>query len=424
LLVSDITGLRNRVDQLRTNQAVRLDNLIAEANSLIDEIADLNLRIARQEVGGLEKSESGGLRTLRYAALNRLSEIIPVEYTERPNGNIEVSSGRELLLFSNFRQHVQTVPGTDRGVDVDSVEFDQSHSSLPSTGGEIRGVIDGRDEILGGFVDDLDQLTNSLIHAFNRIHSSGEGLEGYSEVTAENTVDDPNAVLSDVFPPPAINHGSFELKITNKDTGITRTELINIDLDGIGSNDTTLEDLRATIDAAANVTATITTKGKLQLTADPAFELRFGNDTSGVLSALGVNTFFTGTNSTNLGINSSIIENHNLLATGQGGGPSDNSNILELSTVLDQPIDALGNSGIEEYYRDIVTRVAQGTSAERAKSDGLTQFRQSLGSQREQFSGVSLDEEAVRLIEYQQAYAASARVIRAVDELFDVLVNL
>lgn len=424
LLVSDITGLRTRVDQLRSNQATRIENLTAEANTLIDEISELNLRIARQETGGLAKSESGGLRTLRYEALNRLSEIIPIEYTERPNGNIEISSGRELLLFSGFSQHLATVSITEDGVNVDTVEFDQSHSSLPATGGEIRGVIDGRDEILGGFVDDLDQLASSLIFAFNRIHSSGEGLEGYAAVTSANTIEDPSAVLSDVFSPPAINHGSFELKITNRATGLTQIEVIKIDLDGIGGNDTTLEDLRATIDATANVTATISTKGNFQLTADPAYELRFGNDTSGVLAALGINTFFTGSGSADLGIHSSIKENQNLLATGQGGGPSDNSNILQLSTIFEQPIDALGNSSIDEFYRDIVTRVAQGTAAERAKAEGLNQFRQSLGSQREQFSGVSLDEEAVRLIEFQQAYAASARVIRAVDELFDVLVTL
>ena len=72
----------------------------------------------------------------------------------------------------------------------------------------------------------------------------------------------------------------------------------------------------------------------------------------------------------------------------------------------------------------MVSGIAQGASAENAKATGLEQFRQSLLSQREQFSGVSLDEEAVRLIEFQQAYAASARVIRSVDELFDILVTL
>ena len=285
-------------------------------------------------------------------------------------------------------------------------------------------MIDGRDEILGAFVDDLDQLAGSLISAFNRIHSSGEGLEGYTTITSTSQVDDVNAVLSNVELPGAINHGSFELKVTNKQTGITHVETIRIDLDGIGGNDTSLEDLRAAIDTAANVSATITTTGELRLDAAPDFDLRFADDTSGVLAALGINTFFTGSDSDSIGINSLIKVNQNLLATGQGAGPSDNRNVLQLATVLEQPLDQLGGRGIEDFYQNVVSGIAQGTSAEKAKASGLEQFRQSLLSQREQFSGVSLDEEAVRLIEFQQAYAASARVIRSVDELFDILVSL
>lgn len=424
LLVSDISGLRIRVDQLREDQTVRIDNLVDEANNLIDEVADLNLKITKQESNGLLASEAGGLRTRRYDALNRLSEIIPVRFTEQENGNVDVYSGNEYVLFSGHRQHIETATIEDRGVDVDIVQFTQTNAQLSQAGGEIRGVIDGRDEILGAFVDDLDQLTGSLISAFNRIHSSGEGLEGYSTITSASRVDDANAVLSDVEFPGTISHGSFELKVTNKQTGISQVETIRIDLDGIGGDDTSLEDLRAAIDSQPNVTATITTTGELKLDADPDFELRFGSDSSGALAALGINTFFTGSDSTDIGINSLIKENQNLLATGQGAGPSDNRNVLQLATVFEQPLDQLGGAAIDDFYQTVVAGVAQGTAAEKAKASGLEQFRQSLLSQREQFSGVSLDEEAVRLIEFQQAYAASARVIRSVDELFDILVTL
>ena len=98
--------------------------------------------------------------------------------------------------------------------------------------------------------------------------------------------------------------------------------------------------------------------------------------------------------------------------------------MLQLATVFEQPLDQLGGAAIDDFYQTVVSGVAQGTAAEKAKAAGLDQFRQSLLTQREQFSGVSLDEEAVRLIEFQQAYAASARVIRSVDELFDILVTL
>ncbi|MFT5322513.1 MAG: flagellar hook-associated protein 1 FlgK [Planctomycetaceae bacterium] len=424
LLVSDITNLRNRVDQLRADQTVKIDNLVDEANNLIDEVADLNLKITKLESNGLLTSEAGGLRTQRYTALNRLSEIIPVQFNEQPNGNVDVYSGSEYVLFSGHRQHIETATIEDRGLNVEVVQFTQTHSQFPQAGGEIRGVVDGRDEILGAFVDDLDQLAGGLISAFNRIHSSGEGLEGYSTITSTSRVDDPNSVLSDVEFPGTINHGSFELKVTNKQTGITQVEVIRIDLDGIGGDDTSLEDLRASIDSAANVSATITTTGELKLEAGPDFELRFSGDTSGALAALGINTFFTGSSSADIGINSLIKDNQNLLATGQGAGPSDNRNVLQLATVLEQPLDQLAGTGIEDFYQNVVSGIAQGTSAEKAKAAGLQQFRQSLLSQREQFSGVSLDEEAVRLIEFQQAYAASARVIRSVDELFDILVNL
>jgi flagellar hook-associated protein 1 FlgK len=424
LLVSDITSLRNRVDQLRIDQTVRIENLIDEANNLIDEVADLNLKITKQESNGLLASEAGGLRTQRYTALNRLSEIIPIQFNEQPNGNVDVYSGSEYVLFSRHRQHIETATIEDRGGDVEVVQFTQTHSQISLAGGEIRGVVDGRDEILGAFVDDLDQLTGSLISAFNRIHTSGEGLEGYSTVTSTSRVLDSNAVLSDVELPSPITHGSFELKVTNKQTGITQIEKIRVDLDGIGGNDISLEDLRAAIDAAANVSATITTVDELKLDAAAGFELRFANDSSGALAALGINTFFTGSDSSDIAINSLVKENQKLLATGQGAGPSDNRNVLQLATVFEQPLDQLGGSGIVEFYQTIISGVAQGTSAEQAKAAGLDLFRQSLLSQREQFSGVSLDEEAVRLIEFQQAYAASARVIRAVDELFDILVTL
>jgi flagellar hook-associated protein 1 FlgK len=43
---------------------------------------------------------------------------------------------------------------------------------------------------------------------------------------------------------------------------------------------------------------------------------------------------------------------------------------------------------------------------------------------RESISGVSLDEEAQKMIEYQKAYEASARIIRMADEMFDTVLNL
>ena len=44
--------------------------------------------------------------------------------------------------------------------------------------------------------------------------------------------------------------------------------------------------------------------------------------------------------------------------------------------------------------------------------------------QRESISGVSLDEEAAGLIQYQQAFTASAKYLSQVNELMNFLINV
>ena len=46
-----------------------------------------------------------------------------------------------------------------------------------------------------------------------------------------------------------------------------------------------------------------------------------------------------------------------------------------------------------------------------------------LDRQRQDTSGVSLDEEATHLIQYQRAYEAAARVISVSDSMLDTLIN-
>lgn len=424
---TDVANLRARIDDLRSAQTVKVDSLVKEANTLIQKIADLNPQISTLEQGGLTGSDAGALRTQRYDALNRLSEILPVRYSERKDGTVDVYTTNNYLVLGTTVQKLETVPTVDRGVPVQDVRLDKTKYVISdaATGGELRGVIEGRDDILGGFVDNLDQLAASIIQEFNRIHTSGEGLEGYQSVTAQNSVQDATVALNDPatglkFPP---QHGSFQIKVTNQLTGITNTTTINVDLDGIGT-DTTLNSLQADLDAVANVTASITTDGKLTLVADPNFDVKFGNDTSGALAGLGINTFFTGYDSGSIGVNPVVAGNQNLLATGQGGGPADSSNAVRLADFSRNPLASLGDISIEQFYEQTVTTVGQSSASETAVTDGLRAFQDSLKSQREQYSGVSLDEEAIKMLQFQHAFQAAARMISTVDELFNTLLTM
>ncbi|QDU08899.1 flagellar hook-associated protein FlgK [Gimesia aquarii] len=422
---AEINSLRLRVNELREVQSVNVENLVKEANELIDTIIDLNPKISRLEASGLLQSDAGGLRTQRYTALNRLSELVPVRYRERNDGAIDVFTGSDFLILAGTSQQLTLQTDTDRGVVVHEVSLSQTKSTISRTGGELKGIIEGRDDILGGFVDDLDTYASNLIFEFNKIHASGQGTAGFEQLTSASRALDPTATLNSSqsglpFQP---THGSFQIKVTNKTTGLTNTSTINVDLDGIGA-DTTLNSLSAAIGGVANLSSSVTTDGHLTITASSDFEFQFANDTSGALATIGINTLFTGSNSNDIQINSVIKQNQQFLATGQGGGPSDGSNAVLLAAFAENPIDALGGINLDGYYEKVVANVAQSSASEAALSEGAQAFRESLFGQREQFSGVSIDEETIKVLTFQRAFQSAARLVSTVDELFTILLNI
>jgi flagellar hook-associated protein 1 FlgK len=411
------------VDDLRETQSAHITSLVSEANELIGAIARLNPKIAEFEGGGSLPSDAGAERSQRYAAMNRLAEIMPVRFRENPNGTVDVFSGPEYLILGNTTQRLETFSTVDRGSTVQGVRLSRTGSDVTLLGGELRGTAEGRDEILGGFVDQLDALAGNLISEFNRLHSSGEGLVGFQSVSATNRVMDTAAPLSAAgldFPP---THGSFQLKVQNQQTGLADTTTIAVDLDGIGT-DTSLDDLRAALDAVGNVTASVDSLGRLQIQAADGYELRFGEDTSGVLASLGINTFFQGSDSATIGVNAAVQNDARLFAAGRGGGLADGQNVSQMVDFFDQPLEGLDGRSVVGHYEYVVADVAQRSAAESSLAKGLGTFRQSLESQRAQFSSVSLDEEAVKLIQFQQAYQSAARVISTTDELMQTLLNL
>jgi len=422
---AEILSLRTRVDGLREVQSINVENLVKEANELIDQITNLNPKISKLEASGLLQSDAGALRTQRYTALNRLSELIPIRYRERTDGAIDVFTGSDYLILAGTSQKLTLQTGTDRGVVVHEVLLSRTNSNISRTGGELKGIIEGRDDILGGFVDQLDTYASNLIFEFNKIHASGEGTAGFEQLTSASRALDTSATLNSTpsglpFQP---THGSFQIKVTNKTTGQTNTSTINIDLDGIGA-DTTLISLSSAIGGVANLSSSVSTDGYLSISAAADYTFQFSNDTSGALAAVGINTLFTGSDSTDIGINSVVKQNQQFLATGQGGGPSDGSNAVLLAAFAENPIDSLGNISLDSFYEKVVSSVSQASASEAALAEGAQAFRDSLMGQREQFSGVSIDEETINVLTFQRAFQSAARLVSTIDELFTILLNI
>ena len=113
------------------------------------------------------------------------------------------------------------------------------------------------------------------------------------------------------------------------------------------------------------------------------------------------------------------------------GAINDNSNGLELAALQRERVLRRNPENIsvdntmtlsEGYGRlvsDVGNKVSQARTAERVSGSMLEQSKQFY----ESTSGVSLEEEAANLIQYEQAFNASARVITVAQQIFDTLLN-
>ncbi len=421
---TDVQKLRSRLDDIRSGYSQQMSGLVDEANLLVKTVDKLNHQISQVEANGLNRNDAGGLRVQRLNALNRLSEIIPIRVQEFPSGSVDVYTGSDYLLLAGNAQTLKTVLEPDTsGVAEVNVQLSSTRATLSTASGELGGLIQARDTIITGFANQLDQFVGSVAEQFNRLHSSGEGLVGFTDVTSTNFVNQTTAALNAAGLPFAPQNGRFELKVRDTQTGETVVSNVPIDLDGSGS-ETSLEDLRTALNGIAHVHASITNEGKLHITTDSGYEIRFANDNSGVLAALGINTFFTGSTSGDIGINSRVLQDQRLFASGQGGGPADNSNLIALTQFIDRPVSKLNGISIDKFYTQLVGSTAQSAAAEQSLSTGYENFRDSLKTQREQTSGVSLDDEAIRVMNLQRNYQAAARIVSTIDQLLNVLLQI
>ena len=115
------------------------------------------------------------------------------------------------------------------------------------------------------------------------------------------------------------------------------------------------------------------------------------------------------------------LANREIAASGPGSSTG-NENALALARLASQPL--VGGSNFNQFYSRLVQQA--GEDSRQADSNFKTQGQVLLEAQniRDSFSGVSLDEEAALLVEFQKSYEATARVVTVLDSLAETVINL
>jgi flagellar hook-associated protein 1 len=423
-LTGQIREMDSRVRELSNTADQQLVNAADEVNQLVTQVAKLNKQIVEAEEGGAIISDAVGLRDKRDAALEELANLVNINAVEEASGAVNVFVDGDYLVFDGTTQLVTAETAMDRGVSVTALRLSKSQGLLRASAGEIAGLITARDDILGGFLNQLESFTGNLIYEFNKVHASGQGLTGYSELLSQYSVADATRPLDEAGLAFTPTHGSFQVTVTDTETGAKSTHDVFVRLSGL-EDDTTLTSLTKSLDAIDGLSADISADGQLSLNAESDHqEFSFGNDTSGVLAALGLNTFFSGTDARNIGITAAVAHDVTKLAISRGGIGEDTHNGELLANLLNTPLESDNGLSLAQRYEQWMGETAQASALSQSIAEGYRSFHDTLESKHLGLSGVSLDEEAVNLMAYQRNYQAAAKVISTISEMLDILAEL
>lgn len=149
--------------------------------------------------------------------------------------------------------------------------------------------------------------------------------------------------------------------------------------------------------------------------------------------------FVNGSDNTSVGIdigniafNQDLMEVNNIAAAKSAppGNFEDNQNALEISEWRTNDVftettydSANGKYNFDEFYRSIITDIGlEGNKAANA-AEAQNLLIEQVENKRQALMAVSLDEEMTNLISYEHSYNAAARIVNALDEMLDVMIN-
>ena len=453
-----IQAVREKIFTYRAQQNNAITDAVNTVNELTTQIAAYNQAITAAECGGATGNKANDLRDQREVLVKKLSEMLDVSVNEEKNGSVVVALNGRMLVFEDQNFELTTRKEEEAGMLVDTIIFASDHQKATIESGTVNGMVEMRDEIALSFQNDLDQFAGEFLWNFNRAYSQGNGLEAYTQLTADYRIIDPMVTLDQLqyeFKPVdgtfQIKDGSFEITVYDTESGTEKHLSIDIDLTNSNPEKRTIlystdavevspgvwkyeqpenslvRKIQDALDSVAEGTfkVSIDQMNRISIASNSAeTRFAFGEDSSGVLAALGLNTFFTGHDAQTINVNENAMENPQFFAAAKSFTVGDQTNIMALNSLRLSLTMNNGTSSFESYYQSVVGRLGIESARVEALYEAQVDIKNSAENQRESLSGVNLDEEMTKMTQFNTALKAATQYISVLQEMYDSLLSM
>ncbi|HLP58822.1 MAG TPA: flagellar hook-associated protein FlgK [Candidatus Deferrimicrobium sp.] len=471
---------RNSYQRLTDQQEVydaNIGTLVDDINAITHEIAELNQKIAYAEGSG---NPANDLLDIRERRLRELSEKIGINfYYEQANHSVTVEvAGRPLVSFSSVNElAVQRNPYNSNYYDLTIEQYGLPPANITTEviNGQMGALITARDgqTVNGaGLISGAVSAGGLTTLTFSRAHGLSVGdiitINGETRAVVQIPRDD-QVVTADFTLLPTVGGGWQERngyipaykKQLNKLAGGLIYNINALHQQGYGLNDgvAPLRDFFQMGPAPAGITVTGAAGNTVTFSASVAGILNVGDvltiagETRLITNVTGatvnVNNAFIlagGPNweyaniqgaantiqvDANIVTNSSLVAASSLPTAGVGGAVGNNdiarqiAQLMDANNVIDTDNSGSNDYGtFHEYLHSLCADVGNACSTAQYECDANGSMLTYLENKRDSISGVSLDEEAANLMQFEKSFQALGQFMATVSKLTDLLMQI
>jgi len=484
-LASSFQSSSTQLNALNADVNTRITGDVTQINADAQSIAQLNQQIVAGSAGGQTPNTLLDQRDQLVSGLSQLVGVTTTA-NQDGSINVFIGNGQPLVL-ENSTTTLATVPDQFNAseLQISSSALNGNSISGSITSGDLGGLLQARSQIINPALNQLGQIATALSQSANAQQNSGLDLNGNfganlfsiggptatasssntDATTASVSVSSLGALTPDNYLL-AFNNGAFTLTDTTTGGNVALTGAgtaaspltgagLSIVLSGApAAGDQFL--IQPTVQAASTIKVAITdpaqiaAAGAIQTSAsdsntgkatiapgtvldaaNPALlqtaTIQFTSPTTFSVNGAGSFTYASGAN---ISLNGWQTQITGTPATGDvftvqsnAGGTGDNTNATSGANLQSQGVLDGGSVSISGAVSGLVTAI--GTQAQQVNTAQTAQTAVNSSAQAavQSTSGVNLDEEAANLLQWQQAFQASAQVLTTAESLFTTLID-
>jgi flagellar hook-associated protein 1 len=446
--VADSINTKNdQLVNLRDNINQDVNYEISQVNNMLEQLSDVNKNLTKSWIE--TSTERNQLMDRKDALLDSLMSEMNFQAVTSPDQSVNLYlNGTPMFYKDQFRTIITDNTGALKL---------STGEDITLKGGKLNGYIDMRDNILKKYQDELDSFAKNLIDNVNKIHRNGYAQDGTAGVdffagnsaatiaistamanpekvasslatlTSDMAV---NAAPSIVDAAQSITGQAANFSVTPDDAAGNGSFRIN-GADILWDSSMSIQDI---VDKINNYTPAVpggplpgikatwnSELQQLELERDPTVDttpptagITLGDPTDPAYAEAGNFTTF-------MHIDTAVLNKN---AESSGENALCISQLWHRKVVSDPANPAAPASWtLNEEYAGLANEVAKDKNLIDNLATNKQRLVDNIKTRREAEGTVSIDEEMINIMKFQQAYGASSKLITFADEMLDTLIN-